>query len=536
MTRKKSVWILIAIFILAAFNFIYWGGVKNGFHCDEIYSYGLSNYKGDYHYTVFDENGDAKWNTAEDIDQYLTVPEGKGYDYKTVIYNQKNDVHPPLFYMVIHTLSSAFPGSNSKYIGIIPNLLFTLGTGIVLYLIAMEIFKKRWLSLITVFAYLFSVNAINMVIYVRMYAMLTFFSALALYLHIRFIKNGYLMNVKLAIGMFITVFLGAFTQYYFLIFVAGIAFFTGGSMLFRKDFKKLIHYIIVMGVTAVCYLLVWSTAISHIFSSSRGTEAFANASNASLAINVAVYIYIIATSIGWVLIGVLLLSLITSIYYAIKNETIDFRKLGEHGAFLITVLGMVFYFILIAKVAPYQTDRYIAPIFPLFILVVVYFLYHAVNFICQHIGKGEKAIPWVLVGIMVLGTVFAEGFHLARFEASPKGQNYLYRMKDEYKSFLEGTKGKTCIMVNTHEAHFLFNLQDYKNFSKTCFVHIDDLGKIKDTSPIDGEDEVILYINDALDCDKVCKDIAKKFEFDDYEYVMSSNDRNWASIYKLYRN
>ena len=536
MTKKTSVWILIAILILSACNFTYWGGVKNGFHCDEIYSYGLSNYKEDYHYTVFDKEGNVKWNSPEDIDRYLTVPEGGGYDYKTVMYNQKNDVHPPLFYMVIHTLSSVFPGSNSKYIGIIPNLIFPLGTGILLYLIAMEIFKKRWLSLLTVFTYLFSVNAVNMVIYVRMYAMLTFFSALALYLHIRFIKNGYLLNKKLAVGIFIAVFLGAYTQYYFLIFVAGIAFFTGASMLFRKEFKKLLHYVILMGVTAICYLLVWPTAISHIFSSSRGTEAFANASNSSLVVNMTNYLKIVSSSTGWVLLLVFIAALLVCIYFAIKNETIDFRRLGDYSAFFIVVFGIVFYFVLIAKVAPYQTDRYISPIFPLFILVIVYFIYHAVNFIFQHIKRGEKLMPWVILIVLVIGTLYSEGFHLARFEASPKGQNYLYRMKDEYKSFLEETKGKPCIMVNTHEAHFLFNLEDYKNFSKTAFVHVDDLDKLKDTSPIEGEEEVILYINDALDCDKVCEDIVERFDFDGYNYVMSSNDRNWAAVYKLYRN
>ena len=145
-------------------------------------------------------------------------------------------------------------------------------------------------------------------------------------------------------------------------------------------------------------------------------------------------------------------------------------------------------------------------------------------------------MPWVILIVLVIGTLYSEGFHLARFEASPKGQNYLYRMKDEYKSFLEETKGKPCIMVNTHEAHFLFNLEDYKNFSKTAFVHVDDLDKLKDTSPIEGEEEVILYINDALDCDKVCEDIVERFDFDGYNYVMSSNDRNWAAVYKLYRN
>lgn len=536
MTRKMSVWTLIVILLLSACNFIYWGGVKNGFHCDEIYSYGLSNYKEDYHYTVYDENGDVKWNTPEDIDRYLTVPKGGEYDYKTVMYNQKNDVHPPLFYMVIHTISSWFPGSYSKYIGIIPNLLFMLASGVLVYLIAMEIFKKRWISLATVVTYLFSVNAVNMVIYVRMYSMLTFFSLLGIYLNIRFIKNGYKMSVKLAISLFITIFLGAFTQYYFLIFIAGVSFFTGASMLFTKKFKKLLHYLAVVGVTAVTYLLVWPTALTHIFNSGRGEEAFANASNSSLVINMTNYLNVVRDALGWVLLGVFILTFLICTYFAIKEETIDFRRLGDYSPFFIVVFSMIFYFVLIAKVAPYQTDRYIAPIFPLFIIVVSYFLYHAVNFLCKQFGKSKKILPIFVVSILVIGTVYAEAMHLVRFEASPGGQNYLYRMKDEYKKFLEDEKGKDCIMVNAHEAHFLFNLQDYKNFENILFINQDDLDKIEDTSLIDGDNEVIVYVNDALDCDKLCKELVEKLEFDGYKYILSSNDRNWSAVYKLYRN
>ena len=48
---------------------------------------------------------------------YLTVNKGEEFKLGSVIYNQTHDSHPPLFYLVLHLISSFFPGEFSKWFG-----------------------------------------------------------------------------------------------------------------------------------------------------------------------------------------------------------------------------------------------------------------------------------------------------------------------------------------------------------------------------------------------------------------------------------
>ena len=113
MNRRWAAALFVLIFILASVNFVFWAEQREGYHCDELWSHGLAN--STFHYEVFDESGAIKWNTAADYDAYMTVAKDGRFDYLGVYYNQMTDVHPPLFYAIMHTAASFFPGSASIY-------------------------------------------------------------------------------------------------------------------------------------------------------------------------------------------------------------------------------------------------------------------------------------------------------------------------------------------------------------------------------------------------------------------------------------
>ena len=48
-------------------------------------------------------------------DDYMKVQNGQRFDYVNVWRNQTNDVHPPLYYALIHTICSVFPNKFSKW-------------------------------------------------------------------------------------------------------------------------------------------------------------------------------------------------------------------------------------------------------------------------------------------------------------------------------------------------------------------------------------------------------------------------------------
>lgn len=97
--------------------------MKKGYFVDEIWSYGLSNSY--YHAQLEDNNSLENVKISSELfKKYLTVDEGKNFKFGSVVNNQMHDAHPPLFYMVLHSVSSLFTGTFSKWFGLIPNIIY----------------------------------------------------------------------------------------------------------------------------------------------------------------------------------------------------------------------------------------------------------------------------------------------------------------------------------------------------------------------------------------------------------------------------
>ena len=101
----------------------YYGDKKEGYFVDELWSYGLAN-STEYPHIYSIQGWDQKWQTPEYYMNYIEVEKGQQFDYRTVIYNQTQDNHPPLFYLILHTVCSLFPGTLSKWYGIVPIIIY----------------------------------------------------------------------------------------------------------------------------------------------------------------------------------------------------------------------------------------------------------------------------------------------------------------------------------------------------------------------------------------------------------------------------
>lgn len=183
--RKDKIKLAIAI-IAMCFVMIFFVNQKEGFHCDEIFSYGSANsayenifwsYRDKtpmhkfleakifqdgnlftwverikYYFVDHKDEKDAYisekmseekmiWRTREEAQDYMEAKNNR-FNYASVYYNQIQDVHPPLFYMLVHTVSSIFNNTFSKYIIFFINLPFFIGTCILIWKILNLIRKK----------------------------------------------------------------------------------------------------------------------------------------------------------------------------------------------------------------------------------------------------------------------------------------------------------------------------------------------------------------------------------------------------------
>jgi len=134
--------ILVFIILIQIAALVVVGMQKNGYHNDEIFTYILSNsYDADR--ISHDRKVMDSWNEGSYLDKYVVVDENERFAYGAVKHNNSQDAHPPLYYYLIHTISSFVPGVYSKWIGLGLNFFLFAGIQSVLYFLVRDITGKK---------------------------------------------------------------------------------------------------------------------------------------------------------------------------------------------------------------------------------------------------------------------------------------------------------------------------------------------------------------------------------------------------------
>ena len=259
---KSSHIIFICVLLIQIIFMIFYCDMKKGYFVDELWSYGLSNSY--YHAQIWEDGALDNPEISPDMfKEYMTVNEGEAFKFGSVIYNQTHDSHPPLFYMVLHAISSCFPGQFSKWFGLIPNLLYYAVTIIFLYKIGKLIKKDKYFAFFPVLFFGFSIAAVNMVTYIRMYMLLTMWCTIFAYEHLEMMASRKI-KMKNLISILLATFGGVFTHYYFVIFAFPMVIFQMIWMIMRKDFKMTGKYVVSGGVGGVCAVALYPAILKNL--------------------------------------------------------------------------------------------------------------------------------------------------------------------------------------------------------------------------------------------------------------------------------
>jgi hypothetical protein len=178
---------------------------------DEDWSYAYANSRE----SIRLNNLAYSWMNATVLKNYITVQEDERFSYDIPYNNSSHDAHPPLYSFLLHTICSFFPNTYSKWYGFSINIIFYIGTIIILYLLSDCLFLSKKKAILATLIWAFSLGAISSVLFIRLYMMLTFFTLLSLFFTIKYFieqKNVYL------IYLFISYFLAGMTQYFFWLF------------------------------------------------------------------------------------------------------------------------------------------------------------------------------------------------------------------------------------------------------------------------------------------------------------------------------
>lgn len=502
----KSKGCRIAFIVILCFQIlcmIYYGNAKQGYFVDELWSYGLANSY--YHPHVYSDNAlTERWVSGAYFSDYIKVLPEERFRYGSVLFNQTQDNHPPLFYIVLHTICSFFPNTFSKWYGIIPNMVYFAASMFLLFLLARRMFKSEWLALIPVIAYGFSGGAISNVIYIRMYVLLTVWVLALLNLHVKWII-GNRTEQKDRILLIVVAYLGYMSHYYFFV----VAFFTSVFyclyLLANREKDNLIKYCIAMFLSLIAVAVTFPIAYVKLVFGERGNEAVHNfLTLGNLVEHAKRYWSIIGEElfantqniVGMVIILCGLFTFISWMRRNLRNgqsvksifANIDAASKREFSVILCLLFVVFGYFIIIQKIAPYQVDRYVFGIYPEVTLLVLYFLYKIV------IYWSSKKVSFAVV--LILAIFFAIS------GASGKNVQYLYKEYANNVNIMREHAGEDCLYI-TNEYYKLTGNALELEYMGRIFTEEPDRIKALAEELDSNKESLVVYADESLNQEEI---------------------------------
>lgn len=557
----KKDYIYIALISVITIVMIFFITQKEGYHEDEMFSYGSSSYVYDNVYRSygkmdatnslvfnkilrgnvvdviknikyycldhkderiayckdFNKNKRPIWRTSEEAKDYMTVTGKEILNYPLVYYNQARDVHPPLFYFAVNTVSTFFLGNFSKAIIGIINVSFMIATLFVIKKILESLDKKHLIIPVLIF-YGFSIGAISTVVFQRMYAMLTFFILEYILININISKNNFDIDKKTWIKLGAITILGFLTQYYFCIVAVIVAIYMFIRIYLKKDKKKTMKYILNYVKIAIIGVLIYPPAINHIFFSYRGIGK-ANMQKSFIEKIVEYF-----SKVGYsysvpivVLLTIVVVFLAIDIIKKVKNQ----EKIINNENIMPFVLAVIFvlYMAVVIQVSPeYNTLRYIMAVLPI-LAIVMFILIDA----CFENKKISTSILIVLASVVsIYGLIVSE-------------PDCLFKGYNRYLKIAEENKHTKFVYIGSTLFNHIQSMPEFAIYDESLIIDSREIKYVIEDEELKKEEEFILSIKKYKGDKEILKEIIDNTEFKNYELLLDDEGEPGCIIYKMKR-
>ena len=475
----------------------------------------LLSYKAD----VYEE---PAWITSGQFRDYVTVDGSDAFDYLSVYFNVKDDNHPPVHFMLLHTMSSLFPGTLSPWLGCTINLICV---GVTLWLLLRlgrqlsEILgmeeQGRLLGILAVLLYGLSTGALASVLLIRMYCLLSCLCVALLSMHVeKWKEHGFDRSNK---GLIAITVLGFLTQYFFLFYCILLAAVTAAGLLCSKRMRELWIYIRSMTLAAVIGLALFPFAIADVFSSGRGVEALDNLASgfAGYGARLLAFARILADrTVGDLLLGA---GCVTAVVLAVvlwyrrhKGQELSMSR-EVRGILCMLIIPVVGYYLLASRMSPYLVDRYVMPMFPMIALLFALLLCCLGKRLAKDSGWKGRLVG---IGLMAL-IIVVQGLRLASYDGE-----YLYRGYGQQEQLAEEYASLPCICVYAGVGYYE-NLPEFMNYDRTLLVTAEELAERKDVDSLRMLDRVVVLIKPGVEEETVSSVLRERYGMEPEETLFS---------------
>lgn len=534
--KKKPYVIILAVMIvlqvlISCYCFYF---KKESFHSDELWSYGYAN--SFYDPFLYQSSGTGleqeskceAWVDGSSFRDYIVVNEGEQFRPDSVWFNQRNDMHPPLYSTVLHIICSFFPETFSKTYAFLINIVSMIIGQIFLFKAASGMCKSDILGLIVCAFWGFSSGFVNVNTYLRMYSAATMLGIMMLYYHYRiYYSQGTLKSNLIKLG--IVVFIGALHHHYFLVLAYAIAACFCFYYLFqiKTMWKNLYAYAFTMAGAAGLSIAAFPQTINHMLLFGPGDSrlnnkmpfihslrtAFSLVSSSITGIGISpyassLYAYVVAGLVILLAIALPLCFLFRKEEWFINARTkvVDGLKyfFGHFDFMLLfTMIPVIFLMCIVAfnvniNIMMGTTDRYLFMIMPWSVLIIVMLLKHIVEHI-KPIKKYSKQIIAVVscLAVVLSNLINPHRYFLPRFIAGEGGLETTNSPDSKYILMIEAYWVITAYPDKLMECDsaFITTADSYSD-------HIDEIQKAE----INDHTYVVLDVSSIESTDSLTKD------------------------------
>lgn len=512
--KKKEIIIIAIILILQSIIYVICGFNKQYIHMDEAYSLGLASYDK----VEIQDNEDFynTWHNKSYYEDYLSVQEDEIGQYKQVYENQKNDVHPPLYYLFLRFAMEFTKGHYSIWSGVILNIIIYIFITIFTYLIVKKLLtgQEKLEEKAAILAFISSITmaSLTTVLYIRMYALSALNILITTYLHMK-LQDQKHVNFKLLVCIGLSALVGSLTHYYYLFFLAMLFLIFVIRYIKEKSWKQLSGYIITIAIAAIASLAIFPYSINHMFFGYRGQGVLSKLTDVSQFIkNIAGYLsktnYYIFNNL---FLGIII-AFICIIIYKRNKKTLKTIQVSPYTKLI--ELPTLFYFVIVAVASPWIELRYIMAIESLIFILVIYYLYELLKTIIK-----EKTCN-IIIGIVLIAILISP----AIFKIEPESM-YSNR-KEIVKSLGNELNLPTIFLFNSNHNRFLddillFATVDESYIAKDLDCTSDNIRSILDKKDI--SNGIIVFINAGQNNDEELEVIKNTMNFKTWEWIKRLN-------------
>lgn len=464
----KKKWLFVILIILQLGFAIIFGNAKKSYFGDEIFSYGLANSM-DYSFISRSSSRSYSknhgWVDANYYKHYLEVSKQDAFKYKAPYVNQENDVHPPLYYFLLHTICSFFPGQFSKWFGLGLNLGILVLIDLLLYDIAKYILKDEFKAVLTVGMFSCCAAGLSNITLIRMYLLLTMDILAVVDLHLHIWKEGFTKSKYLLV--LLSVVMGGLTHYYFYIFmfIYGLPWVI---YLFIKNRPACFKYVGSLLGGFVINLLIFPATLNHVFGGYRGVQVVNNLQKQQRNLFSVYYPWTNNSIFGGMLVYFFCVVAVVIIYRYIERKGTFIKRDHIPYSLLLYSFASALWGAVVIKGSQMAQPRYIYPLYPWLALVIVYLLSFVIETFSKYAHLNEV--------IMTALVVFLCASSIIRY-----GIDCQYPEYPNVEAQVEKLKGADCLLysqnswvdyytalplkLNYDESYF-FNANEIKNLNK----------------------------------------------------------------------